>query len=347
MIRIERLNIRLPGFSIEGFDLHVEEGEFFVLLGPTGAGKTLVLESIAGLTDIHGGTIVIHGRDATRLPPEKRGVGVMYQDCALFPHLNVRQNITYGLRYIKKAVRTDRPELDRLLDQLGISHLMDRTVHKLSGGEKQRVALARALAAGPSVLLLDEPLSALDPAFREDIRNVIKSLHRNLGLTFLMVTHDFTEALFLANRAAVIADGRLRQIGSVQDIFRNPADSFVARFVGMKNVFAAAFDRNRARVGGMTLELNGRTGGEKPPTHVGIRPEDILIGPARESTGDVNTYIGRVSQLSAHGLYYEATVRVDDTVLSVVTPGNNLLDMDLIEGAAVSVQLLPSKIHLI
>jgi molybdate/tungstate transport system ATP-binding protein len=237
MIRIENLRVRLPGFALEDINLHTEAGEFFVLLGPTGAGKTLLLESVAGLLPVSSGRVYLNGREVTRLAPEKRGIGIVYQDSALFPHLTVKQNITFGLRYRKTEPMHSQKKFVLLVDALKLDHLLQRTVMHLSGGEKQRVALARALVVEPALLLLDEPLSALDPNFREEIRDILKALHFNTGVTVLMVTHDFAEARYLGQRIAVINQGRIEQIGSAEEIFRRPATPFTVRFVSMHNPF--------------------------------------------------------------------------------------------------------------
>ncbi|MEJ2723858.1 MAG: ABC transporter ATP-binding protein [Deltaproteobacteria bacterium] len=246
MIRVDKLCIDLPGFSIRSVDLSIEKGEFFTLLGPTGAGKTLVLEAISGLAPVTSGRIVVENREITRIAPEHRGIGIVYQDYALFPHLNVFQNITYGLRYHRMDHRESQKRVERFIEALNLGGLVNRSVSNLSGGERQRVALARALVVSPSVLLLDEPLSALDPNFREDLRKVLKELHCEMGITFLMVTHDFGEALFLADRAAVISQGRIEQVGKTDEVFQRPATPFVAEFVGMKNVFEAVFQGDKA-----------------------------------------------------------------------------------------------------
>jgi molybdate/tungstate transport system ATP-binding protein len=237
MIRIENLCVRLPDFSLEDINLHAAAGEFFVLLGPTGAGKTLLLESLAGLLPVSSGRIYLDGREVTESAPEKRGIGIVYQDSALFPHLTVRQNITFGLRYRKTNPIRSQKKFDFLIDVLRLDHLLQRTVAHLSGGEKQRVALARALVVEPALLLLDEPLSALDPNFREEIRDILKDLHFNTGVTVLMVTHDFAEARYLGQRIAVINQGRIEQIGSPEEIFRRPTTPFTARFVSMHNPY--------------------------------------------------------------------------------------------------------------
>ncbi|MDY6951579.1 MAG: ATP-binding cassette domain-containing protein [Thermodesulfobacteriota bacterium] len=209
MITIRGLNISLRDFHLRDIHLDVAENEFFILMGPTGAGKTVLLEAIAGLVPIESGKISIGGQEMTGLPPEKRGISIVYQDYALFPHLTVINNITYGLRFHKINKEKAQERLARLLHVLNLSHLKDRLPAHLSGGEKQRVSVARALMVEPKVLLLDEPLSALDPGFREEVREALKRLHRTSNITFMMVTHDFAEALSLAGRAAVMNQGKI------------------------------------------------------------------------------------------------------------------------------------------
>jgi molybdate/tungstate transport system ATP-binding protein len=190
-------------------------------MGPPGAGKTVLLEALAGLVPvrIRSGRIIIEGKDVTRLPTEKRGIGIVYQDYALFPHLTVIENTKYGLCFHKVDRKEAKERLDRLLHDLDIEYIKQRFPENLSGGELQRVALARALMINPRILLLGEPLSALNPRFKEEIRSGLKRLHRAYRVTFLMVTHDFVDALSLANRAAVMNEGRIAQTGNIEDIF--------------------------------------------------------------------------------------------------------------------------------
>ncbi|MBI9083322.1 MAG: ABC transporter ATP-binding protein [Desulfobacterales bacterium] len=342
MIRLENLTVRLPAFSLKEITLDIAPGEFFCLLGPTGSGKTLILESIAGLMPVAQGTITIKGRDVTRLPPEKRGVSIVYQDSALFPHLTVRDNILYGLRYRKKTGGKTLAPYEMLIDHMGITHLQGRSVTHLSGGEKQRVALARALAVSPEVLLLDEPLSALDPNFREEIRELLKTLHGDTGITVLMVTHDFAEAHALAQRAALIRDGRIEQIGPVTELFQRPATPFVADFVGMKNIFEADIQGNVARINGLSLTL------EEPPTwgkQVAIRPENIRLEPSGAVEPGKNSLAGRIEGISSNGLYASLTVRVAGLRLAVLLPVSQVIEMGITEGRPVSLSVAPAHIH--
>ncbi|MGD9366857.1 MAG: ATP-binding cassette domain-containing protein [Desulfobacteraceae bacterium] len=308
MIRIENLCVSLPNFSLDDINLHVAGGEFFVLLGPTGAGKTVLLESVAGLVPVAGGRICFDGRDVTYLSPEKRGVGIVYQDSALFPHLTVKDNIQYGLRYQKKdSPGKKTTKWDQLVDALGIGHLLHRNVTTLSGGEKQRVALARALIVEPALLLLDEPLSALDPNFREEIRDILKELHSNTDVTVLMVTHDFAEARYLAQHVAVINNGCIEQTGSVDAIFLKPATPFAAHFVGMHNLYEASIDSCRAVVGGHRFELRYKADADHH--FLAFRPEDVQLYRTGELNGQPNALAGKVCRIAHQGVLGEITVR--------------------------------------
>jgi molybdate/tungstate transport system ATP-binding protein len=343
MIRLERLRIDVPGFSIMDIDLSVENGEFFALLGPTGAGKTLVLEAISGLAPVTGGRIIIGNTDVTHVPPERRGIGIVYQDYALFPHLTVQQNITYGLRYRKLDDKTSRENLDWLIDRLNLGAIINRSVDNLSGGETQRVALARALVVSPAVLLLDEPLSALDPNFRKEIRKLLKKLHQETGNTFLMVTHDFAEVLFLAERAAVINQGRIEQIGRVTEVFHRPASPFVAEFVGMKNVFPATFHGRKALLHDLELELDKSFA--KKEGYLAVRPEDVVISRQQPSRNTCSSFAGRVLKVVDTGLYYEVSVQAGHVVFQTLLTKADLVGMKLVEGTEVCLSLKPSSLH--
>ena len=282
MIRVRNLCIDLGDFLLHDVDFDVKPGEYFIILGPTGAGKTVLLESIAGLHQLKSGQIWFGGKEVTRLEPEKRGISIVYQDQALFPHLTVRDNITFGLKIRKKTEQEMEATLSWVVELLTISHLLDRRPDTLSGGEKQKVALARALSIKPQLLLLDEPLSALDPENRESVQRELRQLHNRLKLTTVHVTHDFEEAIALGDRIAVIGDGCIKQMGTSEQIFRQPNSEFVARFAMVRNIFAgevidedgenAVFCTEGARLAVVT-DLSGRC-------HASLRPEDILLSHA-------------------------------------------------------------------
>ena len=343
MIQIENLNVKLSRFSLHQINISIEQGEFFTLLGPTGAGKTVVLESVIGIIPITNGHVIINGKDVTRLPPEKRGIGIVYQDFALFPHLTVYENITYGLRYHKVNGKEPGKNLGFIIKRLSLEPLLQRSVVNLSGGEKQRVALARALAVDPSVLLLDEPLSALDPNFREDIREIIKRLHIETGITVLMVTHDFTEAHFLAQNAAVINNGRIEQIGSISEVFHQPATPFVAEFVGMKNIFPAIFNGNKAQTGKLEIKTNSHINGSKK--YIAIRPEDIHVSMDKQSPPERNSIKGTVSKILNHGFYCDVSIKTKGIKFASIVPTNLIINLNLKEGQKVNMWFDPDDVH--
>jgi ABC-type Fe3+/spermidine/putrescine transport system ATPase subunit len=266
--------------AVESFSLAVPEGEILALLGPSGCGKTTVLRIVAGLERPDAGRVFLAGRDATDWPPEKRGVGLVFQNYALFPHLSAGANVAYGLRFR----RGDRKRRVReLLELVGLSGYERRNPHQLSAGQQQRVALARALAPEPRVLLLDEPLSALDAALRKDLRAELRALLGKLGMTALYVTHDQEEALALADRVAVMREGRLEQVAPPEELYAKPRTPFVASFLGRANLWpgrVVSVDGDRAIV---------EVAGERIPTERGecqegdavflfFRPEWVEVG---------------------------------------------------------------------
>ncbi|GAA1651224.1 sn-glycerol-3-phosphate ABC transporter ATP-binding protein UgpC [Kribbella alba] len=218
--------------AVDGLDLTVADGEFFALLGPSGCGKTTLLRTIAGLESATEGTVRIDSVDVTRAEPGKRGVAMVFQDYALFPHMTVSENITYPLKVRRVAASTRASVAERTGDELSLQGLLERRPGQLSGGQQQRVALARAIASEGKVLLLDEPLSNLDARLRLEARTFLKKLQRDLGITTVFVTHDQAEALALADRIAVMQSGKLRQLGSPREVFARPANTFVANFIG-------------------------------------------------------------------------------------------------------------------
>jgi molybdate/tungstate transport system ATP-binding protein len=343
MIRIERLGVRLPGFSLGPVDLDVEQGEFFCLLGPTGSGKTLILESVIGIVSTSGGRIRVSDRDVTGLPPEQRGVGIVYQDCALFPHLSVEKNIHYGLRYHNGSNSDGHIRCRDLVARLGLAHLLDRSVTTLSGGEKQRVALARALATAPSVLLLDEPLAALDPCFREEIRDLFRSLHQETGITVLMVTHDFTDAHTLAQRVAILHDGRIEQTGTADAVFRRPATVFVADFVGMRNVLPVRVERGVVTVDGLNLTFPSQNGHHR---FAAIRPEHVHLQPATRNAGEAGIP-GRIRSIVNQGLFAELAVVASGVTIKTVVLTSSLVEKGFRQGERVRLRIDPADVHLI
>lgn len=344
MIRIHGLHVHLGEFRLRDIDLSVGEGEFFVLMGPTGAGKTVLLEAIAGLTPVLEGTITVSGRDMTRVPPEQRGIGIMYQDYALFPHLTVTRNITYGLRYHKSNGASERL-FEQLVDDLGIKQILHRYPESLSGGELQRVALARALMVEPRVILLDEPLSALDQGFREEIRLLLKQIHQNSRITFFMVTHDFSEALTLATKAAIMNNGAIVQTGAIRDIFQRPANAFVAYFVGMKNIFPASFKGTSAKADNLSIEVPYPHDNSKG--YIAVRPEDIVVSLKPLESSMRNSFRGTVGGIIDQGFLYEVHIRVHDLIFKSLVTKGSAIDLGLDIGTEVQLSFKTSAVHIL
>lgn len=343
MIGIDNVSIHLGEFDLRDINLTIGRNEFFILMGPTGAGKTVLLEAIAGLIRVDIGRISVGGRDVTGLPPEKRGISIVYQDYSLFPHLTVLDNITYGLHFHKIPKNEADKRLDRLVDELDLAHLLERLPTNLSGGENQRVSLARALIVDPQVLLLDEPLSALDPGFREDLRKGLKGLHEHTDATFLMVTHDFSEALSLADRAAVMDGGRIKQVGEMKEIFQKPESTFVADFVGMKNLFTASFQDTKALINGLEVEL-GRTP-EDGHGYIAIRPEDVVLSRRKLYSSMRNSFRGKVTDITDQGLYYEVSIFVDGVTFKSLITKSALFDLEVGEGSHIYLSFKSTAIH--
>lgn len=275
--------------ALDGVSLDVRPGEFLALLGPSGSGKTTILMSIAGFERPDSGRILIGGREISRLAPHRRDIGMVFQRYALFPHMTVAENLAYALRRRGAGRAEIIARVEEILHLIKLDGLGGRGVDQLSGGQQQRVALGRALIYRPSVLLMDEPMSALDKKLREHMQMELKLLHRTLGTTIILVTHDQEEALSMADRVALLDQGRLRQLGTPQELYRHPADAFVADFIGRTNFLPLA-DGDPIRVAGFTTNLGAALTADGRPQAtghcVGVRPEHIeLLSP--DSAGEV------------------------------------------------------------
>ena len=346
MIEIKNLSVELGDFLLKDITLDVQRGEYFIILGPTGAGKTVIVESIAGLYPIKKGEIWLNGKEITRLEPEKRGIGVVYQDCVLFPHLSVKENIVFGLKLRGQPRQQIESTCAQLAELLNISHLLERNPITLSGGESQKVALARALSVKPEILLLDEPLSALDPETREDIQHELRQVHERLNTTVIHVTHDFEEAVALGDRIAVIGEGRLMQVGTTEQIFRQPNSEFVARFSMSRNIFSG-----EVRVGngeGAVIDVDGReivvSSELRGKYHASLRPEDILISTESLKSSARNCLHGVISRVDDRGSILFLTVAVPPDFISLVTR-RSFEEMELTEGKEVYVTFKASAVH--
>jgi putative spermidine/putrescine transport system ATP-binding protein len=245
--------------AVDGVDLTVNRGEFFTMLGASGSGKTTLLRLIAGFESVDSGTVVLHGRDVTKLPPYQRPVNTVFQDYALFPHMTVRRNVEYGLRVKGTAAGERKKKADAALEMVGLGAMGKRRPAQLSGGQRQRVALARALVNEPAVLLLDEPLGALDLKLRQEMQLELKRVQRDAGITFVFVTHDQEEALTMSDRIAVFHDGRIDQVGSPQEIYESPSTAYVADFIGVSNVLTTGDQTYAVRPERIEFAVDGQT----------------------------------------------------------------------------------------
>lgn len=272
--------------AVANLDLDVKAGEFFSMLGPSGSGKTTVLRLIAGFENVSSGRVVIESQDVTDLAPFDRPVNTVFQDYALFPHMSIQDNVEYGLRTRKVPKAERAKQALEAIDSVKLSHLSQRLPHQLSGGQRQRIALARALVLRPKVLLLDEPLGALDKQLREEMQVELKRIQREAGITFIFVTHDQEEAMRMSDRIAVFNEGSIEQIGTPQEVYEKPQTKFVASFLGVSNIFDGAAAK----------EIFGSS------TMVNIRPERIKLVPAdtKLNTGESGV-VGTIIEASYIG----------------------------------------------
>ncbi|MHC4125220.1 MAG: ATP-binding cassette domain-containing protein [Planctomycetota bacterium] len=298
MLELRSISKSLGSFAMSDVSLRINAGEYFVLLGPSGVGKSVLIEVIAGLIKPDGGRIFWNDNDITLEPPEARGFAVVYQDYALFPHLTVRQNIAYGLRAAGGSPGKTEAHLQMLTEMLHIHKLLTRRPATLSGGEQQRVALARALAVEPKLLLLDEPLSALDTNTRLRLRKELKRINRQLNISVLHVTHDPQEAMTLADRICVMLDNRIRQVAVPAELFRKPSDPEVAGFLGMRNILpVTGAEEGICLVGSKKVyaaSVNDST------SHIWIKPEEILLSTSPFDSSARNQFRSRVAEIDHH-----------------------------------------------
>jgi len=346
MIKIKNLSNDWKSFKINDINLQVEAGEYFVILGPSGSGKTMLLELIAGMWSPDSGKICIDDHDVTMFPPEKRGVGFVYQNYMLFPHKTVFENIAFGLKVRKVANDEIKTRVNEMMELLGISHLADRFPRTLSGGEQQRTALARALIIYPKVLLMDEPLSALDRKTRDELMQELKEIHRKFDITIIHVTHNFDEALMLADRIAIMKNGEISQVGTSTEIFRHPADKFVADFVGVENIIEGTAEKDGEKV---TVIDTGNisiysTEQKKGHVHVTVRPEDIILSTKKVETSARNVFKGQIKEIIDNGALIKLTVDVGDPLVVFLTR-QSFLDMELNIGKSVWTYFKATAVH--
>jgi len=331
--------------ALGDISLEVAEGEFVCFLGPSGCGKTTLLRAIAGLDPQTAGTIQQKGRDVSRLPPAQRDFGIVFQSYALFPNLNVADNVGYGLVSRRQGRAAIAKRVAELLALVGLPDAGARYPAQLSGGQQQRVALARALATSPGLLLLDEPLSALDARVRLRLRHEIKALQRTLGVTTIMVTHDQEEALTMADRIVVMNAGAIEQIGTPQEIYRKPATAFVADFVGSMNFLSGTLEApERVRIGAVPFACppqDGLAAGTK--VRLCIRPEDVRVRDLPAGVANRVTVV--VAGLDFVGAFCRATLRAGEVSLVADFSSNLIRDLGVEQGRRLDIALPPDRLR--
>ena len=352
-IRLEELTKAFDGVvAVDGIDLHMPPGEFFTMLGPSGCGKTTTLRMIAGFERPTSGRILLDGSDVARVPPHRRNVNTVFQSYALFPHLDVAGNVAFGLKYHKLSKEEQTRRVGEALELVNLAGFAGRKAAQLSGGQQQRVALARALVLRPRVLLLDEPLGALDARLRKNLQVELKALQNELGITFVFVTHDQEEALTMSDRIAVMNEGSVEQAGVPREVYEEPRTLFVADFLGVSNLLAAEAmgpdgDACSVRVGDRVFRAQQGATGARGDVKVMIRPERIAIEP--HATGGDNRLPGMVERSVFLGGAHEVHVRVLGGELLKATVANDgkRLPFALEQGEAVTVHLPPDGLRVL
>ncbi len=349
-LRLQGIDKHFGSFTaLKGIDLQIARGEFVCFLGPSGCGKTTLLRIIAGLEMQSSGRIELAGRDISALAPAERDYGIVFQSYALFPNLNVRDNVAYGLVNRKLPRAQVAVRVDELLALVGLPGSQGKFPAQLSGGQQQRIALARALATSPGLLLLDEPLSALDAIVRVKLRQEIRSLQRQLGVTTIMVTHDQEEAFAVADRVVVMNQGTIDQVGTPMQVYREPATLFVADFVGRINALPATLQGGGLRIGEQLFAcdaalIDGYAEGRE--LRVYLRPEDVLARPI--TAGDPNVFDATIDKIEFMGPYCLVRVisdRLGAQPLTVYLSLNYLAEAQLQVGSRLALRLAPERMR--
>ncbi|MBN1651779.1 MAG: ATP-binding cassette domain-containing protein [Bacteroidales bacterium] len=346
MLKLKNINLSFGQFAISNIDLELQKGDYFVLLGPSGAGKSVVLELIAGILSPQSGHIFLNNKDITHTKIQKRSVGLVFQDFAIFPHLNVEQNIAYPLKIKHWSKEKIAKRVMELATQMDILHLLKRRTTSLSGGEKQRVALARTLALSPDLLLLDEPLASLDVQLKKELRSQLRKLHKQ-GQTIIHVTHDFEEALLLADKVAIFNQGKIIQQGLKEAVFAQPHSEFVAHFIGVKNYFKVTNKvSNQIELAQkILLNCDAYLAQNEPPFAVMIHSGDIQL--SKEATNSQvaeNTFEGTILELYPAFRGYELLVDIG-IPLVVNLSQKQLMLLSLEEGDRIFCSILNENIQ--
>jgi spermidine/putrescine transport system ATP-binding protein len=352
-IRLEELRKEFDGaVAVDGIDLYMPPGEFFTLLGPSGCGKTTTLRMIAGFERPTSGHILLDGSDVANVPPHKRNVNTVFQSYALFPHLDVARNVAFGLKYQRVTKAEQSQRVGEALELVQLSGFATRKASQLSGGQQQRVALARALVLRPRVLLLDEPLGALDARLRKGLQVELKALQAELGITFIFVTHDQEEALTMSDRVAVMNQGLVEQAGSPREVYEEPSTVFVADFLGVSNLIAAEAVGSdggscAVRVGDRMFRAEQGATKARGEIRLMIRPERIELEP--HAVGGDNRLPGMIERVVFLGGSHEVHVRAlgGELLKATVSNDGKQLGVNLEEGEAVSLHLPPDGLRVL
>lgn len=336
MLEIKSLQKNFGRFSIRNLNLIVENNDYFILLGASGSGKSVLLEMIAGISNPDSGQIILNGSDITRMNVDQRKTGLLFQTPAIFPHMSVRQNIAYPLHKRSRSWISGR--IGELAAQMSIQHLLDQKPSVLSGGELQRVALARSLASEPEILLLDEPLSAVDTNLKSDLRKLLRELNQN-GLPMLHVTHDFEEAISLATTMAVIENGQIIQAGNPETIIANPGSSFAAGFAGERNYYPAVIRNNIAHLGSTndvarTAEIRLNEAFADGPANILVRSRHVIVSVEEPQLSTVNNFHGIIQEITPSREGLEVCIRADIEIFARITR-ESAMKMNLVPGMPV------------
>lgn len=330
MIKVFNLSKKLGKFLLGDINLNVNKGEHFIILGPTGAGKTCFLEIIAGIYEPDKGEIWLNGKEISKLPPEMRNIGLVFQDSALFPHLKVVDNIKYGLKMRKLGLKEIEEKVTNILELLHISKIKDAYPNFISGGEKKRVALARVLVLEPQILLLDEPLSAVHPNLREKLQEELKRIHKELNITTIHVTHDFNTAIFLADKIGIIDQGRIVQTGIPEEVFQQPNSEFVAQFVGCENLFKGNLIRKNGLMNFNTEKVSFQViTTREGQAYACIHSTDIII--SKEPLASIsarNCLLGKIVKFIEKGPTVKVVVRAGEDFIVTITE-RSIEDLEL------------------
>lgn len=353
MVELRNISKRFGSFTaLEEVSFEIAEGEFMTFLGPSGCGKTTCLRLISGFESPSTGEVFIGGKNVTYDPPYRRTVNQVFQSYALFPHLSVYENISFGLRMKKLAAPDIKKRVDRVIEMTALHEFANRKPAQLSGGQRQRVALARAIVCEPKVLLLDEPLSALDAKLRIQMRSELKQLQKRLGITFIFVTHDQEEALTMSDRVAVISSGRVEQIGSVNDIYYRPASRFVATFIGETNIVEAEVATKQGDLlychieGGLQLQVKADPSAGAGTLLLSLRPEKIRL--YRTPPPGPNVFPGRILAEVFKGAVDDLTVAIADGLeLRALIANDGQQEFDFHEGEDVFCRIQPEDINVV